>query len=80
MDQHKVISDWIITTQETVYTLQMWIGLLESWRKLGRAEPEDFVEACQQLREAGLWNWAREAGGHGVGALAEAVGVQLDLY
>ena len=79
MDQHKVVSDWIITTQDTIYTLQMWTGLLESWRELGRAEPVDFVEACQQLRDADLWNWAQEAGGHGIAALAEAMGVRLDL-
>ncbi len=75
MDKQKVVADWLIATQEAVYTLQVWLGLLESWRDLGRAEPEDFGEACQQLKDAGLWRWAGEAGGHGVAALARAVEV-----
>ena len=83
MDQQKVVSDWIITTQETVYTLQMWMGLLESWQALSRAEPEDFMEACQQLREAQLGHWAKQAGGHGLEALAKALRVedfQANIY
>ncbi len=73
--KQKVVTDWIIATQETVYTLQVWLGLLENWRDLGQAEAEDFSTACQQLKDAGLWQWAREAGGHGVVALARAVEV-----
>ncbi len=72
-NRQKVVTDWIIATQETVYTLQVWLGLLENWRDLGRAEAEDFSDACQQLKDAGLWQWAGEAGGHGVAALARAV-------
>lgn len=73
MDRQKVMTDWMIATQETIYTLQVWLGLLESWRDLGQAEPDDFGEACRQLKDAGLWQWAGEAGGHGVTALARAV-------
>ncbi len=73
MDRQKVVTDWMIATQETMYTLQVWLGLLENWRDLGQAEAEDFNNACQQLKDAGLWQWAREAGGHGVTALAKAV-------
>ncbi len=75
MDKQKVVADWMIATQETVYTLQTWMGLLESWQAAGRALPDDFSEACQQLKDAGLWAWAKEAGGHGVAALAKAVEV-----
>jgi hypothetical protein len=57
----------------------MRIGLMESWQELERTEPDDFVEACHQWREAGLWNWVREAGGHGIAALAEAMEARLDL-
>ena len=78
MDQHKVVSDWIITTQDTIYTLQMWIGLLESWRDSGQAEPDDFMDACRQLCEAGLGSWANEAGGHGIVAVAEALGLRME--
>jgi len=76
MERQKVISDWMIATQETAYTLHVWLGLLENWRETGRAEPDDFADAAQQLRDAGLWHWAGEAGGHGLAALARAVGVQ----
>ncbi len=75
MTKQKVVTDWMIATQDAVYTLQVWLGLLESWRDMGRAEPEDFSEACQQLKDSGLWPWAGEAGGHGLTALARAVGV-----
>ena len=71
VDQEKVLNDWIIATQETVYNLQTWLGLLEAWRETGRAEPDDFNAACQMLRDANLWPWAAEAGGHGISALAE---------
>ena len=27
MDRQKVISDWIFATQDTIYLLQMWLGL-----------------------------------------------------
>ena len=76
MDRRKVISDWIIATQETVYILQMWLGLLEGWRERGQAEPDDFMEAYHQLKEAELGQWASQAGGHGIKALAESVQVK----
>lgn len=75
MDNQKVMTDWLIATQDAIYILQVWLGSLESWRDIGRAEPDDFSEACQQLRDTGLWPWAGEAGGHGLTALARAVGV-----
>ena len=30
MDRQKVITDWLLTTQDTIYALQTWLGLLES--------------------------------------------------
>jgi hypothetical protein len=52
---------------------------LENWRNHGQAEPDEFVDACRQLKEAQLWHWARQAGGHGLEALAEAVQAQAEL-
>jgi hypothetical protein len=75
MDRQKVISDWIFATQDTIYLLQMWLGLLEIWQTVGRAEPDDFMDAYQQLEEAALWSWTNQAGGHGIKTLAEAVEV-----
>lgn len=75
MDRQKVTSDWILGVQDTIYVLNTWLGLLESWRESGRAEPDDFMDACGQLREANLWPWAQRAGGHGLEALAAAVQV-----
>jgi hypothetical protein len=66
MDQQKVISDWIIATTDTIYTLHMWLGLLENWRQADHAEPDDFTDGCLQLKEAELWQWASRAGGHGI--------------
>ena len=79
MDQQKVISDRILTTQDTVFTLQTWLGLLENWREAGQAEPDDFLNACRQLKDADLWQWANRAGGHGIRALGEAVRVSEAL-
>ena len=76
MDRQKVIDDSILAVQDTIHILQVWRGLLESWRVQGQAEPETFVNACRQLKEANLWAWARQAGGHGLDALAKAVGVE----
>lgn len=75
MERQKVITDTILATQDTLHTLQMWLGLLESWRDQAYAEPDDFMEACQQLKEAHLWHWANQAGGHGLKALADAIRV-----
>jgi hypothetical protein len=76
MDRHQVVSDWILTTEDTIYLLQRWLGLLESWREFGQAEPDDFMDGCLQLKEAHLWQWASQAGGHGLKALAIAVRVE----
>ena len=73
LDQEKILDDWIIATQETIYILQTWLGLLEQWRAAGRIEPDDFSDACHVLRDANLWSWAAEAGGHGLAALSELV-------
>ena len=76
MDRQKVIGDSILAVRDTIHILQVWLGQLESWRDQGQAEPEEFVEACRQLKEAQLWHWARQAGGHGLEVLAQAVGVE----
>jgi len=79
MDRQKVIGDSILAVWDTIHVLQVWLGLLESWRDQGQAEPGEFAEACRQLKEAELWHWAQQAGGHGLEALAEAVQVQEEL-
>jgi hypothetical protein len=79
VDRQKVIGDSILVTRDSIYLLQRWLDLLEQWRKAGLAEPDEFIDACRQLREAGLWPWARQAGGHGLEALAEAVEIQAEL-
>ena len=79
MNRQKVVADWILSTQDTIFVLQMWLGLLETWREAGRAEPDDFMDACQQLKDAELWQWANRAGGHGIRALGKAVGVSEAL-
>jgi hypothetical protein len=80
VDRQKTVSDWILATQDTVFVLQTFLGQLESWRVRDKAEPEDFLDACQQLQEAGLWDWAREAGGHGLKALATALEVNGESF
>ena len=42
---------------------------------LAAQEPDDFMDACQQLKDANLWQWANQAGGHGIEALSQAVGL-----
>ena len=79
MDRQKVIDDSILVTRDTIHILEIWLGLLGQWREQGQAEPDEFADACRQLKEAGLWQWARQAGGHGLEALAEAVQVQEEL-
>ncbi|MCL4298411.1 MAG: hypothetical protein KJ077_21930 [Anaerolineae bacterium] len=71
----KIIRDWLLATQDAIFILQGWSGRLEQWHAQGYIEPEAFAEACRQLREAGLWQWAAEAGGHGIAALAEIAGL-----
>ena len=78
MDKRKVISDVIITTQDTIFTLQAWLNLLEMWQSLGRAEPDDFWETYQQLIDANLQSWTGQVGGHGIEALARAVDVNTE--
>jgi hypothetical protein len=73
MSDQKVINDWILATQDAVYLLQEWLGRLEQWQAAGQAEADDFAAACQELREAGLWAWAAQAGGHGLAGLARAL-------
>ena len=68
--EQKLIQDFLLATQDTIFILQKWSGRLEQWQSQGQIEPEDFVEACRQLREAGLWAWAADAGGHGIATLA----------
>ena len=75
MTDRKIVKDWLIATREAIYNLQAWQGQLETWQAQERVEPGDFAEACWQLREAGLWDWARQAGGHGLDRLAAALGV-----
>jgi hypothetical protein len=73
MDNGKVIEDWMLATHDTICCLQTWLAQLAHWRATGQAEPLDFETACRQLQEARLWDWASDAGGHGIEALARAV-------
>jgi hypothetical protein len=73
MDQQKAISDSILATKDTIFVLQRWLELLERWHALGGVRQEEFAAACRELRENGLWDWANEAGGHGIEALARVV-------
>ena len=70
MSSQKVLGDWLIATRETIYQLQCWLRLLESWRSQGRIESQEFAAARRELAEAGLGHWAEQAGGHGLEALA----------
>jgi hypothetical protein len=79
VSSQKVIGDAILNTRDSIYILQRWLGLLERWRASGQAEPEEFIDACRQLKDADLWHWVRQAGGHGLEALAEAVHVREEL-
>ena len=79
MDKRKVISDVIIASQDTIFTLQAWLNLLEMWQSLGRAEPDDFWEVYQQLIDANLQSWMGQVGGHGIEALARAVDVNTEI-
>lgn len=71
--EQKILRDLILATQDTIFTLQEWSGRLEQWQAQGHIEPADFAEACRQLCEVGLWQWAADAGGHGIAALASLV-------
>ena len=73
MADQKIINDTIIATKETIFVLQHWLGLLEKWQVQGHVDPDEFTAVSQQLRDAGLWRWAADAGGHGIATLAELV-------
>jgi|GEM_PF-1979025 len=75
MDARKVIQDCILTTDDAIYLLRMWKGLLEQGQTAGGSEPADYQALRQQLQETGLWSWVREAAGHGESALEKAVGI-----
>lgn len=80
MDPNKVLRDTILATQDAIHLLREWQAQLEQWLTTGRAEPDDFVAACQELQEAHLWAWANEAGGHSLRALRQAVGVADEAF
>ena len=75
MNQQKVLGDTILATKDTIFVLQQWRNLLVRWQTLGEVEPEIFADICQQLKDAGLWQWARDAGGHGLEALMKLDGI-----
>jgi len=77
MDEQKIIQDCILIADDAIYLLQEWKGLLERWQAAGRAEAVDYHVMRQQLQEAGLWSWAREAAGHGESGLEKAVGLEV---
>jgi len=79
MNQQKVLGDMILVTKDTIYVLQQWRDLLVKWQTLGEIEPEAFADTCQQLKDAGLWQWASEAGGHGVEALTRLDDVPMEV-
>ena len=79
MNQHKVIGDWILATKDTIFVLQQWQNLLVGWQALGQIDSEAFAEACRELKDAGLWQWASEAGGHGIEALARIDDIPMEF-
>ncbi len=76
MDEQKIIQDCILTTDDAIYLLQEWKGLLEQWQSAVRFDPADYQAMRQELTETGLWSWAREAAGHGETALQAVLGGQ----
>ena len=62
MNQHKVLGDTILATKDAIFVLQQWRDFLVRWHTLGEIEPEIFADICQQLKDAGLWQWVRDAG------------------
>ena len=79
MNQSKVLSDTILATKDTIFILQQWQDLLVRWQTVGQIEEEAFAEACRTLKDMGLWNWAREAGGHGIEILIRMGASDLDI-
>ena len=78
MNQRKVIGDMILATKDTIFVLQQWRDLLVGWQMLGQIDSEAFAEACRELKDVGLWNWASEAGGHGIEALARIDDIPME--
>jgi hypothetical protein len=76
MDEQKIIQDCILTTDDVIFLLREWKSLLERGRSAGCVEATDYSAIRQQLQEAGLWPWAREAAGHGEAALQAVMGRQ----
>ena len=79
MKQHKVLGDTILVTKDAIFALQQWRDLLVRWQTLGQVDREVFADTCQQLKNAGLWQWAREAGGHGLEALARLDDIPMEV-
>ena len=79
MNQRKVLGDTILATKDTIYVLQLWRDLLVKWQTLGQVEPEVFADTCQQLKDAGLWQWVSQAGGHGLEALARLDDIPMEV-
>jgi hypothetical protein len=79
MNQRKVLGDTILVTKDAIFVLQQWRDLLVRWQTLGEVERETFADACRQLKDAGLWQWASEAGGHGIKALARLDDIPMEL-
>jgi len=79
MNQCKALGDSILATKDAIFVLQQWRDLLARWKTLGQIEEVVFAEACQALKDVGLWQWAREAGGHGIEILIKMSGSDLDI-
>ena len=79
MNQHKVLGDTILATKDTIYVLQLWRDLLVRWQTLGQVDREILADTYQQLKDAGLWQWASEAGGHGLEALARLDDIPMEV-
>lgn len=70
---HKVISDFILTTKDTIFVLQEWLAMLE--RQQGQEEigPGEFEVIYQRVREIGLGPWLERASGYDLAALSQVV-------
>jgi len=69
----------ILVTKDTIYVLQLWRDLLVRWQTLSEIEAEVFVNICQQLKDAGLWQGASKVGGHGIEMLIRMSASDLDI-
>lgn len=70
---HKVISDFILTTKDTIFVLQEWLAMLERQQGQDEIERGEFEAIYQRVREIGLGPWLERASGYDLAALNQVV-------